>query len=150
MILEFVKVREDIVVPCRANPSDAGLDVFFNPADGKPVSIEPSNGKSLLPTGIRLGIPHGYMVQVMNRSSVASKQQLIVGAHCVDSGYDGEIFIDIHNVGSTIRTILPGDKIAQLVMVPVVHFRLREADTLYDDPITISDRGDGALRQYHP
>lgn len=145
MILEFAKVRKNVALPARANPSDAGLDVFFNPEDGKSVSIEPSNGKTLLQTGIRLGIPHGYMVQVMNRSSVASKQQLIVGAHCVDSGYDGEIFIDIHNVGTTTRTIEPGDKIAQLVMVPVVHFRLREAPELYNEPITISDRGDGAL-----
>jgi dUTP pyrophosphatase len=85
------------------------------------------------------------MVQVMNRSSIASKKQLVVGAHCVDSGYDGEIFIDIHNVGSTTRTLQPGDKIAQLVMVPVVHFRMREATELYDEPITISNRGDGAL-----
>ncbi len=145
MILEFVKVRENIVVPTRANPSDAGLDVFFNPEDNEPISIEPANGKTLLQTGIRLGIPHGYMVQVMNRSSVASKKQLVIGAHCVDSGYDGEIFIDIHNIGSTIRTLQPGDKIAQLVMVPVVHFRMREATELYDEPIAISNRGDGAL-----
>lgn len=145
MILEFAKVREGIVTPVRANPSDAGLDVFFNPENGAAISIEPANGKTLLQTGIRLGTPHGYMIQVMNRSSVASKRQLVVGAHCIDSGYDGEIFIDIHNIGSTIQTINPGDKIAQLVMVPVVHFRLREASGLYDESITISNRGDGAL-----
>ena len=65
-----------------------------------------------------------------------------------DSGYDGEVFINLHNVGKTPQIIEPGEKIAQVVMVPVVHFRALETDrdNLYEwYPITISDRKDGSL-----
>jgi len=101
-----------------------------------------------LPTGIKVGVPHGYMLQVCNRSSMGAKKSLVVGAHVVDSGYDGEIFVDLHNIGDTEQLVCADDKIAQLVMVPVVHFRVMESEknNLYDNyPITISDRGQGAL-----
>ena len=92
--------------------------------------------------------PHGYVLEVKNRSSMAAKKSLVVGACVIDSGYDGEVFIDLHNIGNTEQTIKSGDKIAQLVMTPVVHFRAMETSSgdLYDwYPITISDRGAGAL-----
>ena len=144
MIIEYHRLDKYVKMPTRSNPSDAGLDVYANLVD--PILIEP-RGSAIIPTGLKFGIPHGYMLQVMNRSSVAAKRSLIVGAHVIDSGYDGEVFINIHNVGSTTQEVRYGDKIAQLVMVPVVAFRARAAseDTLYDQAITISDRGDGAL-----
>jgi len=146
MIIEYHRLDEYVKVPTRSNPSDAGLDVYANVRD--PIVIEPG-GSAIVPTGLRFGIPHGYMLQVMNRSSIAAKRSLIVGAHVVDSGYDGEVFINLHNVGTELQQIKFGQKIAQLVMIPVVHFRaLEEVDGLiYDDrqPITISDRGEGAL-----
>ena len=82
----------------------------------------------------------------MNRSSIAAKRGLMVGAHVIDSGYDGEVFINLHNVSHSPQMIRYGDKIAQLVMIPVVTFRpyLIQGD-LYQESITISDRGDGAL-----
>lgn len=146
MIVEYAAIRENVVHPDRANPSDAGLDVFFNPEDGDPAVLHPGEN-AVLGTGLKFGIPHGYMLQAMNRSSVAAKRCLVVGAHCIDSGYDGEVFIDLHNIGTKTQELYPGDKIAQLVMVPVVAFRPMEADEeeLYDESITISDRGDGAL-----
>ena len=130
-------------VPTRSNPSDAGLDVYANVTD--PVVIDPRESV-IIPTGLKFGIPHGYMLQVMNRSSIAAKRGLMVGAHVIDSGYDGEVFINLHNVGNSPQMIRYGDKIAQLVMIPVVAFRpyVIESD-LYQESITISDRGDGAL-----
>jgi dUTP pyrophosphatase len=87
------------------------------------------------------------MLEVKNRSSVAAKRQLLVGACVIDSGYEGEVFVNLHNIGSESQTLHPGDKIAQLVMTPVVHFRPSETteDTLYTYPMTISNRGEGAL-----
>jgi len=79
---------------------------------------------------------------------MGAKRSLVVGAHIIDSGYDGEVFIDLHNIGNETQSINCGDKIAQLVLVPVVHFRARKtgAASLYEDQnLTISDRGDGAL-----
>jgi len=77
---------------------------------------------------------------------MGAKKSLIVGAHIIDSGYDGEVFIDLHNVGQEEQFICRGDKIAQLVMIPVVHFRARQTiHGLYREPITISNRGEGSL-----
>ena len=148
MLLEYYRVRPTAHPPTRANPSDAGLDVYFNPENAtQKINIEPGQS-AVLPTGLKFGIPHGYMLEVKNRSSMAAKRGLVVGACVVDSGYDGEVFINLHNVGAESQILLPQTKIAQVVMVPVVHFRAIETnrDNLYDwYPITISDRGEGAL-----
>jgi dUTP pyrophosphatase len=78
---------------------------------------------------------------------MGAKRSLVVGAHIIDSGYDGEVFIDLHNIGSETQFIEKGAKIAQLVLVPVVHFRVREEQSalLYYEDITMSKRGSGAL-----
>ena len=155
MIIEYARVRESARPPERANPSDAGLDLFFSPEpksilphpDHDSVTIEPGES-ALLSTGFRFGVPHGYMLEIKNRSGIASKRSLIVGACVVDSGYDGEVFINLHNIGKENQVIEPGTKIAQAVMVPVVHFRAVETSSgnLYNwYPITISERGEGAL-----
>ena len=149
MMIEYVRVREDVKPPERANPSDAGLDVFFSPDDAAVGAVKiPVGGSVILATGLRFGIPHGYMLQAMNRSGVAAKRSLVVGAHVIDSGYDGEVFINLHNIGTERQVVKSGDKIAQLVMIPVVPFRALEThnDDLYNwYPITMSGRGDGAL-----
>ena len=145
MIIEYNKEHSGIKSPTRANPSDAGLDIYADLMES--VLIEPGQNR-VIPTGLRFGVPHGYMLQVCNRSSMGAKRSLIVGAHIIDSGYDGEVFIDLHNIGSENQTVSPNDKIAQVVMLPVVSFRLSEVDDtkqLYERPITISNRGDGAL-----
>ena len=87
------------------------------------------------------------MLEVKNRSGNAAKKSLLVGACVIDSGYDGEVFINLHNVGKQPQWISPGMKIAQVVLTPVVHFRAAERSegSLYDYPMTISNRGDGAL-----
>lgn len=147
MILEYALTRTDAHEPERANPSDAGLDVFYSPENPEQaIAIDPGVSK-IVPTGLRFGVPHGYMIEVKNRSSVAAKRSLIVGACVVDSGYDGEVFVNLHNIGKQTQYIRSGDKIAQLVMIPVVHFRPMQSKSgdLYRTGITISGRGDGAL-----
>ena len=147
MILEY-KRRKRAKCPDRANPSDAGLDVFYCPKDPQVSSASIKPGENmLLPTGLSFGVPHGYMLQVCNRSSMGAKRSLVVGAHIIDSGYDGEVFIDLHNIGRKVQYISRDEKIAQLVLVPVVHFRpkLVPEKDLYRHGITISERGSGAL-----
>ena len=147
MIIEYAKVRADAHTPTRANPSDAGLDVFYSAVTPEErIILRPGDGR-ILPTGLRFGVPHGYMLEVKNRSSVAAKRDLIVGACVIDSGYDGEVFINLHNIGRETQVISDGEKIAQLVMIPVVHFRgyERTDGKLYKYPLTMSQRGAGAL-----
>lgn len=147
-MIEWCRTHLNVHPPSRANPSDAGLDIHFSPPDNESVTIE-AGSRAILPTGLRFGIPHGYMLEVKNRSGMAAKRGLLVGACVIDSGYDGEVFINLHNVGTETQTIESHSKIAQVVMVPVVHFRAMERNgdgDLYGwYPITISDRGDGAL-----
>ena len=149
MIIEYAKVRQDAMEPSRAHPSDAGLDVFYSPKtlDWSGMTINPGESK-IIPTGLRFGVPHGFMLEVKNRSSVAAKKSLLVGACVVDPGYDGELFVNLHNVGKLEQFIAAGDKIAQVVMIAVVHFRACQSESgdLYDwEQIAISDRGEGAL-----
>tara|TARA_R110000851_G_scaffold52045_2_gene123235 strand:+ start:254 stop:775 length:522 start_codon:yes stop_codon:yes gene_type:complete len=147
MILEYVRVRDNVIPPSRANPSDAGLDLYFNPGDGKEITLEPGE-TALFQTGYKFGIPHGYCLEVKNRSGNAAKKSLIVGACIIDPGYDGEVFVNLHNIGKGSQTIYLSDKIAQVVMYPVVHFKAFEKHDkdLYNYyPIAMSDRKDGAL-----
>ena len=147
MILEYHSLPHCEHKPVRANPSDAGLDLRFNPVNGG-TQVLAAGQSAILPTGLKFGVPHGYMIQIMNRSGNAAKKQLMVGACVVDSGYNGEVFVNLHNIGSEPQTINPGDKIAQAVVIPVVPVRFLETknDNLYEwAPITISNRGAGAL-----
>lgn len=149
MILQYHMIHDNVFPPIRSNPSDAGLDLRWSPADSSVTALRIEPGESILvPTGLRFAIPHGYMMEIKNRSGMAAKRQLLVGACVVDSGYDGEVFVNLHNIGQHWQILEPGDKVAQAVIVPVVHARFvaSEDPNIYDwHPITISNRGDGAL-----
>jgi len=149
MILQYHMLRGNDYPPLRANPSDAGLDLRWTPSEEAEVALSIAPGDSILvPTGCVFGIPHGYMMEIKNKSGIAHKRQLLVGACVVDSGYEGEVFVNLHNIGTEVQLLSPGDKIAQAVVVPVVHARFVATPTadVYDwYPITISDRGTGAL-----
>ena len=89
-------------------------------------------------------VPKGFMLEVKNKSSVAAKKQLLVGACVVDSGYDGEIFVNLHNTGKQTQWFKDGDKVAQGVLVPVNLCEIEEVS----DPNELnkdSTRGEGAL-----
>lgn len=155
MLLEYTTVHKNVFAPTRANPSDVGLDLFFSPDVEKDsfdqeknmplgsIVIMPSQCMKLR-TGLRFAIPHGFCLEIKNRSSVSSKKELLVGGGVIDPGYDGEVVIIMHNVGRQPQMIKPGDKIAQAVLFPVIHVRpiLVDEGELYSDTIAISDRGD--------
>jgi dUTP pyrophosphatase len=120
-------LRKGAKPPKRAYPTDAGADVFYcydsERRDwhiGDESEFWINAGEScVLPTGIKVEVPRGHMLEVKNKSGIASKRQLLVGACVIDSGYDGEVFINLHNVGTTTQKVYPGDKLAQVVLVPV-------------------------------
>ena len=149
MILQYYMIRGEKYPPLRANPSDAGLDLRWTPSEESETALSIGPGESVLvPTGCKFAIPHGYMMEIKNKSGIAYKKQLLVGACVVDSGYDGEVFVNLHNIGTEPQILAPGDKVAQAVVVPVVHARFVASETpeIYEwYPITMSSRGDGAL-----
>ena len=154
MNIKIFRIREDATLPVRAHSSDAGMDLFYcpDPSLGSNCIWEENNIKyfrippgvsCLVPTGIKADIPAGHMLEIKNKSGIAHKQKMIVGACVVDSGYTGEIFVNLHNIGGTTQHVAPGRKIAQAILVPVV---LCEVEETYTDPTTQgTPRGQGGF-----
>lgn len=141
--VKVFRVRPQAKLPKRAHPTDAGLDFFYCPKDNINITIPPMTSV-LLNTGIKMEVPASCMLQIMNKSGIASKRSLLTGACVVDSGYDGEIFVNLHNVGKEPQTITPGQKIAQGVFVHISTPALVEIseDLIYEME---TSRGSGAL-----
>ena len=141
--MRVFKTRPEAKLPHRAHANDAGMDFFFTPETKKPVLLEPGQS-AVLQTGLKVEVPQGFMLQIMNKSGVASKRSLLTGACVVDHGYTGEIFINLHNVGRETQMIEPGRKLAQGVFIQVHNFVL---DLIEEDDIygTATDRGHGTL-----
>tara|TARA_Y100000114_G_C11546326_1_gene225041 strand:+ start:113 stop:571 length:459 start_codon:yes stop_codon:yes gene_type:complete len=137
------RIRPNAKLPNRAHSTDAGMDFFYCPESTGITGIEPGQSV-LLPTGIKMEVPQGYMLQVMNKSGIASKRSLITGACVVDEGYTGEIFVNLHNVGNKTNFVEAGEKIAQGVFVKIEKPLLFEVE---DDNIYGKEtkRGSGAL-----
>jgi len=143
-VVRVYKTRPEAKVPHRAHNTDAGMDFFFCPSEPT-VAKRIAPGQSvLLQTGVKVEVPSNCMLQVMNKSGVASKRHLITGACVVDEGYDGEIFVNLHNVGDQPQFIEPGQKIAQGVFVQIAKPTLQviEEDNIYGGQ---TSRGSGAL-----
>ena len=147
MQVRVQRVHENAKMPVRAHATDAGMDLFYCPApkpelDNQIETVLPF-GSSVIPTGLKIEVPEGYMLEIKNKSGIASKRGLLVGACVVDRGYTGEIFVNLHNVTHRNQTLHDGDKIAQAVFVKVTtDVDLVEADNIYDEDTT---RGAGAL-----
>jgi len=150
MKLKVFRLREKAKLPVRAHSTDAGMDLFYCPLKGEPnpfndhnISFGPGHG-GLVPTGLKIGVPAGYMLEIKNKSGIALKQRLVVGACVIDSGYDGEIFVNLNNIGSTVREIIPGQKIAQAVLIPIKTCGIEEieVDKVYG---AATARGEGGF-----
>jgi dUTP pyrophosphatase len=119
--LKIQKVR-DVKTPTRANADDAGID-FFIPNDivWESHTMLPGEG-ILIPSGIVADIPEDFALICLEKSGVATKRGLIVGAKVVDSGYTGEIHIHLINTSREVVTIRRGEKIVQFLLLPIASF----------------------------
>ena len=127
------KLRPGAKMPTFGSREAAGADLYA--CLEEPVTIEP--GKTVfLPTGLSMALPTGYVGLVYARSGLACKQGLApankVGV--IDSDYRGEFMIALHNHSTEARVVEHGDRIAQLVVTPVIQPDYFEADTLDDTP----------------
>jgi len=130
---------EDLPLPAPATPGAAGLDLPA--AVAEELVLEPG-ARALVPTGFRLAIPEGYEGQVRPRSGLARRYGLTLpnAPGTIDSDYRGEVKVLLHNGGNESVRIRRGDRIAQLVVAPVLRVRLEEVATL--DTTT---RGEGGF-----
>jgi dUTP pyrophosphatase len=143
MKIRIKKLHESAKMPVRAHATDAGMDLFYCPRKDR-LSKEIAPGESvLLPTGLKIEVPNGYMLEIKNKGGIAAKKSLVVGSCVVDYGYNDDVFINLHNIGTETQTIDPGTKIAQGVFVKVNYdVELVESDEIYDEE---TSRGDGKL-----
>lgn len=133
--LRVRRLDAGLPLPAYAREHDAGLDLFA--ADD--VAIEPGH-RALVGTGLAVEIPPGFMGAVHPRSGLAHRHGVTVlnAPGTVDAGYRGEIKVNLVNLDPEVAfQVRRGDRIAQLVLVPVAAARLVEVDVLSD-----SVRGD--------
>lgn len=140
LCLNVKRLHKDATLPTKAHPGDAGWDLHCYPKNGSPYA-EVAPGKSaLVGTGIAVSIPPGYFGYIRSRSGLASKSDLEVGAGVVDSGYTGEVRVLLRNHGDRIQYPVVGDRIAQLLILPVPEVKLVEVDSFEE-----TDRGEGGF-----
>lgn len=128
------KVEDKAFLPKRANPTDAGADLMST----EDHEILPGEQK-LVDTGVAVKIPEGYAGFVFNRSSQGKKGITIphsVGV--IDADYRGNIKVILKNLGNEVYKIERGDRIAQLVVIPVV---LCNFEDIWND----TERGTGGF-----
>ena len=125
-------------VPFYANPGDAGADLVATEA----VRLEPGQ-RALVGTGVRIALPEGHAAFVVPRSGLAARHGITVvnAPGTVDAGYRGEIKVSLLNTDSEhAYDVAVGDRIAQLIVMPVVQARFEPAAELPD-----SVRGEGGF-----
>jgi dUTP pyrophosphatase len=140
--LEVMRVRADARVPARAYTGDAGLDL----ASCGPIRLAPGE-RAIVPTGLAVAIPHGYAGFVQPRSGLAASHGIAIvnSPGLIDSGYRGEIQVVLLNTDrDRTFTAEAGERIAQLVVLPVPDLDVREVDDL--PPSERGARGFGSSR----
>lgn len=120
-------------LPVYATPGAAGADLRANLPDRGSVSLAPG-ARALVPTGLRLAIPEGYEVQLRPRSGLALRHGITLpnAPATIDSDYRGPLGVIVMNAGDAPFVIAHGDRIAQLVVAPVLRARFVETEELDD------------------
>ena len=124
-----VAVDDGAFPPTRAHETDAGMDLMAR----RGIRI-PAHGSAVIGTGAHVQLPHGCCGLLVSKSGLNTKRE-ITSTGLVDEGYDGEIMVKLYNHGETSYQVKAGDKISQLVVIPVRY-----------EPIEIVDSIDGGER----
>jgi len=125
--IPLLRLDEDLPIPAHAHPGDGGVDLYARAA------VELGAGeRATVPTGIAVAIPSGYAGLVTPRSGIAAKYGISVvnGPGLIDAGYRGEIKVVLVNLSDRAFAVERGDRIAQLVVIPVVDQEFSVVDEL--------------------
>lgn len=140
------KVR-DVKTPEIGTSGSAGID-FFVPNDFSDVRVQPGESVNI-PSGIRAHIRPGTALVAMNKSGIATKLGLIVGACVIDSDYQGELHLHVINVSNNVVRITPGMKLVQMLPLKIEKTEVVEMpDYVYNswfDGETATERGEGGF-----
>ena len=138
-MVKVSRLDPSVALPRYESAGAAGMDLrAFLPGD---IAIPPL-GRAKIPTGLRLEIPEGFEGQVRPRSGLAARFGVTVlnSPGTIDCDYRGDVDIVLVNLGAETFTVKNGDRIAQLVIAPVVQAGLVEADLL-----SATSRGEGGF-----
>jgi dUTP pyrophosphatase len=131
------KTSKEVITPKYKTDGSSGVDLsaFLD----KEVVIKP-NSSELIPTGLQVAIPEELEIQIRPRSGLAAKESIGVlnSPGTIDSDYRGELKIILFNHGKEDFIINNGDRIAQMVLVPIVKMEFEEVDSL---PSTVRGQG---------
>ena len=128
-----VKLDPGAFAPVRAHEDDAGLDIF-SPLD---IPVWPF-GSEIIDTGVHVQIPKGYVGRITSKSSLM--QEGIITTATIDSGYTGSIKVVLFNLAHRSYSVKTGQKIAQLVIHPIITPKIIQVDELEE-----TERGDGGF-----
>jgi dUTP pyrophosphatase len=128
-------------LPQRQTPGSAGLDLFAALPAGDTSVLQPGERK-LVPCGFAMALPHGFEAQVRPRSGLAVRHGVTVlnAPGTVDADYRGEVMVPLINLGQEPFAVRRGDRIAQLVVAPVMTVGFRQVEVL-----DATERGDGGF-----
>jgi len=137
MTVGFKRIHPDAVLPAYAHASDAGMDL--RSVDDV---VVPPGGRALVHTGLVMALPPMHEGQVRPRSGLALKHGVTVlnTPGTIDAGYRGEVGVILANFGDAAFPVKKGDKIAQLVVAPVLQPSVEEIDVVDE-----TDRGAGGF-----
>ena len=131
------KINKEVITPKYKTDGSSGVDLsaFLD----KEVVIKP-NSSELIPTGLQVAIPEELEIQIRPRSGLAAKESIGVlnSPGTIDSDYRGELKIILFNHGNKDFIINNGDRIAQMVLVPILKMEFEEVDSL---PNTVRGQG---------
>ena len=137
--LDVKKLRAGAILPSHGSALSAGYDLYA--CLEKPVIIQPHE-TVLIGTGLAVALPEGWFAAIFARSGLAMKQGLRP-ANCVgvcDADYRGEYMVPIHNDSEEPRTLEPGERMAQMILLPCQTLTFREVEELDQ-----TDRGAGGF-----
>ena len=136
-ILMFKKEDKDAMLPTYAHPEDAGMDIFSNEE-----KIIPSKSWALVKTGFSMELPSNYEAQVRSKSGLTLKSGLIVlnSPGTIDENYRGEVGVILMNVSDNDYKVERYQKIAQMVINKVEHFKVVEVTEMSE-----TNRGEGGF-----
>lgn len=139
ILLKILKLNEKVTVPCYQTEGAAGMDLcaFLE----EPITLK-SLERKLVPTGLKIELPHGFEAQIRPRSGMSIKHgiTLINCVGTIDEDYRGEVCVPIVNLSTEEFTINNGDRIAQMVIAPVTKAEIEVVQELSD-----TKRGEGGF-----
>lgn len=132
---------QDLALPAYQSAAAAGLDLVAAIPRNARLVLEPG-GLDLVPTGLAIQLPEGYEAQIRPRSGLALRYGVTIlnSPGTIDADYRGEICVILINHGSEPFEIARGDRIAQMIIAPVVQAELAEVETLVS-----SERGEAGF-----